>query len=258
MPTFRHGKFIRVFYGNGELGTSLKSLNMVAAVDTAETTAFGSTVKTYVIGIPGQTLSFQGMFSAAAATDIDPVLNAGLGQELPTPITIALDSGVTAGKQVKGGLSHDSNYSISGSVSDMVGVNVDFQLTDVAGSGLVLQTPDTPVALTGVAANGVGQDYTVYCTGGGGTTMVNGGVAIVHVLANTVNASTTLNLQSATTLGGTYSTFATFSAIGATTTTSASVAVTRGTTVNKFIRWQISATGTGNLTFLTYFIPSMV
>lgn len=253
MPTFRHGKVVKVFYGAYDLSTMLREASFNRTADTPETTAFGSVNKSYVVGIPGGVANCSGMFSAGAS-DIAPVLDAAFGQETPSPITIAYDSGVANGKRVYGGLSLLSTFNITGSISDMVGITADFQLTDVAAPGISLRDPGSALALTGVASAGTATDYDALDNAS--NQMPFGGLAILHVVANTVNAGTTMALQSATTSGGAYSDFATFASIPATTIQTQYVIVPRTTTVNQWLRYNITATGTGNLSFLTYFVPS--
>ena len=257
MPTFRHAKNTRVFFNGYDLSHMLRKVSVTSTTDTADTTAFRSTYKTSVLGLPSGTVNCEGMFSfdtTAAQADIDNVLHNLMAVETPSPITVGYDNGVTAGKVVRGGPCHESNVQLSGSVSDIVGITADFQVTEGLGDGIVLRDPDTPLALTGAASVGTGQDYTSLCNDlTPAAQMQNGGVAILQVINNTVDASTTLKLQHSTTLGGTYVDIATFTI--ATLEVGGWYVVVAPSNIDKFIRYNITATGTGNLSFITYFVP---
>ena len=69
MPTFRHGKST-VFKVDNNAGTltdisnTLTDVSFPQSVDTAETSAFGSSAKSYVVGLSDATLSVSGNFDA--------------------------------------------------------------------------------------------------------------------------------------------------------------------------------------------------
>lgn len=129
MPTFRHGKLTVFKVADNtatlrDISNVCRSVNFPRPVDTAETTAFGSTVKTYVIGIPGASFSVQGMFDLT----VDGYFNGILGQELAVAFEYGPE-GSTVTRRKYTGNCYLSNYSVSGSVSDMVQFNADFQIT---------------------------------------------------------------------------------------------------------------------------------
>jgi hypothetical protein len=235
----------------------LKSVTATSSSDTADTTAFMDAYKTSVLGLPSATLSAEGMFAfdtTANQAHIDNVLQNLMAQEAAEPVTYAVDGGVTAGKLVRGGPCYESSVQVSGSVSDLVGITAEFQVTDGFFNGLSLRDPDTPLALTGAASPGTGVDYTAFATDlTPAVQMQNGGIAVLHVMNNTVNASTTLKIQHSTLIGGTYIDIATFTIPA--TTVDGYFAVVAPTNIDKFIRYNITATGTGNLSFLAYFAP---
>jgi hypothetical protein len=66
MPTFVHGKGTGVLLDEFDLSTYFNSADMSRTTDTAETTAFGSTSKSYIVGLSDGTLSLSGMFSQDA------------------------------------------------------------------------------------------------------------------------------------------------------------------------------------------------
>lgn len=135
MPTFRHGKFtVFKITDSGstlrDISNVLKEVNFPRQADTAETTAFGSTVKTYVIGIPGATFNVSGMFDLT----VDGYLSGIYGQEASVPFEYGPE-GSTTGRRKYTGNCYLTNYQLTGSVSDMVGFTADFQIT-----GAITQT----------------------------------------------------------------------------------------------------------------------
>jgi len=75
MPTFKHGKNA-YFSLDGTAGTlvaisdTLNEVTMPREIETAETTAFGSSDKTYITGLGDATISLSGMFDATVDTQV--------------------------------------------------------------------------------------------------------------------------------------------------------------------------------------------
>ena len=75
MPTFNHGKNA-YFSLDGTAGTlvaisdTLNEVTMPREIETAETTAFGSSDKTYITGLGDATISLSGMFDATVDTQV--------------------------------------------------------------------------------------------------------------------------------------------------------------------------------------------
>lgn len=258
MPTPRHGKNTRVFYGAYDLSLFLKEVSFPRQVDTAETTAFTVAAKEYVIGNPSGNISATGMFSynnSAPNADIVNVLDAAFGQDAGSPVSVALDAGVTVGKMMHGGDALQSSYGITSSVQDVVGVAADFQLSGTAARGIALKDPDVVQACAGSNITGTGQDCSATLPGIA-TQFLLGGAAVLHVISNTVNAAVTIKLQSSATLGGAYVDLVSFTACGVASLLGEVKAIARGTVIDKFLRYYITTTGTGNIKFLTYFAPA--
>lgn len=126
---FRHGKFTHFSLQNAagtviDISTYLRDVSMPRQIDTAETTAFQSTVKTFVIGIPGATFSVSGMFDLA----LDTILNGIAGMEAARTWVYGPEGNLATRRRYQGS-AYLTNYSITGSVSDMVGFTADFQVT---------------------------------------------------------------------------------------------------------------------------------
>lgn len=143
MPAFAHGRNSTIFYRGYNVGQYLKEINWATEVDTPETTAFGSTTRSYVVGFPNITITGSGMYasavSATALPEIDNFMDAAMGNStsgwlLYGPIGGAV--GVPVGSPAKVGYADSTNYTVSGSVTDMVAVSADFQVNaDSIGNG---------------------------------------------------------------------------------------------------------------------------
>ena len=133
MPTFRHGRnaFFEVDDSGGtprDLTAMLRETALPRTVDTAETSAFGTFDKTFVVGMREGRLTIGGMFSAAAATDVDPVLAGILGQEASVTFTYGPE-GNTAGYTKYTGEAYLTSYEINAAIGDMVSLTGEFQIT---------------------------------------------------------------------------------------------------------------------------------
>jgi hypothetical protein len=133
MPTFRHGRnaFLQVDDSGGtlrNLSNQLREIAFPRSVDTAETSAFGTFDKTFVVGMREGRLTTSGMFSAAVATEVDPVLAGVLGQEAPLEFEYGPE-GNTAGYVKYTGNCYLVSYEISSPYNDMVSISAEFQIT---------------------------------------------------------------------------------------------------------------------------------
>lgn len=255
MPTFRHGKTTRVFYGGYDLSSMLRSAGMPRQADTAECTAFTSTNKSYVAGIIGANATFEGMFchNNTALDELGDVLETYvLDAETPIPVAIGYDSGVTAGKLIKAGLAHKQNVTISGSVSDIVGMNVDMQLTDTAGNGLVIVGPDTLYDFS-VTPDTVRDTNPMLPTGV--TTWAGGGLFALHVIdGDAIVNGTVLDVQDSADGSTGWVTLFSWTLTAA---LHQYYATMRTTTVRRYVRFHFATPGTSEGFMLGYFVPKM-
>ena len=145
MPTFRHGrntafKIQTLASVLTDISNVLRDVSFPISLDTPETTAFGSTVKSYVVGIKDARFSCSGMFDAT----VDALFESIYGVDGPTS---GADSGLTGfgfeygpegtttGRIKYSGRAHLVNYQTQGSVSDMVAISVDLQVTGAITRG---------------------------------------------------------------------------------------------------------------------------
>ena len=131
MPTFRHGKAtdFQIQDSAGTLraiGNVIKDISMPRQLDSPETTAFGNLAKTFVIGLPGATFSITGMFDLT----VDGYLNGILGFDTARNFVYGPE-GTTVTRRKFTGACFLTDYSLSGSVADVVGFTASFQISDV-------------------------------------------------------------------------------------------------------------------------------
>ena len=127
MPTFVHGKSTD-FELDDTSGTSrslantLTSVDFPETIDTAETTAFGATSHSYIVGLRSATISISGLWDAT----IDGYI---IGTEPASRSFIFGPAGSTGGNVKYTGECILTNYSISNPVGDVVTYSIDLQVT---------------------------------------------------------------------------------------------------------------------------------
>ena len=133
MPTFAHGKstdFALDDTGGSSrnLSNTLTDVSFPQTIDTAETTAFGSTNKSYIVGLKDTTISVSGLWDAT----IDGYLS---GTEPASRSFIYGPAGSTGGNVKYTGEAIMTNYSVSNPVGDVVTYSVDLQVTGAVTRG---------------------------------------------------------------------------------------------------------------------------
>jgi len=127
MPTFVHGKSTH-FELDDTGGTSrdisdtLTSVDFPETIDTAETTAFGATSKSYIVGLRDATISVSGIWDAT----VDGYI---IGTEPATRTFIFGPAGSTGGLVKYTGECILTNYAVSNPVGDVVTYSLDLQCT---------------------------------------------------------------------------------------------------------------------------------
>jgi hypothetical protein len=129
MPTFVHGKSA-VFKLDNAAGT-LTDISNVAeevslprSIETAETTTFGSSAKSYITGLTDSTVSVSGKFDAT----VDAHLSAILGQAATLSFEYG-PAGSTSGNIKYTGECIATSYEVSASVGDALTFSIELQVT---------------------------------------------------------------------------------------------------------------------------------
>ncbi|WP_395772548.1 phage tail tube protein [Arenimonas sp.] len=241
MP-FRHGKNTRVLIGSSDLSAYFRETSVSSSVETAETTTFGVSgdAKTYVTGLSDSTVSISGLFDDDTGA-ADDVISAALGSDTDVVFTIAQDGGLVVGRRCLLGQSIETKYDLSSPVADVVSTSLDLQSDGESVHGFVLAASDVISSTsTGTSVDGIASSS-------------NGGIATLHVTANTRNGNITVKVQHSAD-NTTFADLATFSVVSSTTKTSERLSVASGTTVNRYLRVSYTVAGsTGSATIAAAF-----
>jgi hypothetical protein len=135
MPTFRHGKnaSFKVDNSGGTLTNISDTLNSVTfprEIETLETTSFGSSTRSYVVGFSDATISIEGSFDAT----VDAHLAGILGQEASVSFEYGPE-GTTNGLVKYTGEALMTSYETSAGVGDIVTYSAEFQVTGAITRG---------------------------------------------------------------------------------------------------------------------------
>lgn len=243
MPTFRHGKNTRVFVDAFDLSNMLREYTFTGEADVAETSAFGTFDKTFVVGLIGSQANLSGMFSGGAG-ETDAVFNALVGDDNDHVNTILPEGIGAAGSGI--GLKaimipgRFNGRTINGSISDMVGAAATIQGSGVTRMGHTLHDYVTAETATG---NSTSIDN--------GAATAFGGAGHLHVPVNSRNGTGIFKVQHSTD-NAAWSDLITFTTVPSTTTASERVVVAG--TVNRYTRGQWTIAGAaGSITFAIAF-----
>ena len=108
MPTFIHGKNTGVYIDEFDLTSYFTDSSFTIDNDTAETTAYGDTNKSYLVGLRGGSLSLNGMWSQTTDGS-DEELQALLGSTTEPLITVREGSAAIGGRAVLA-QANETNY----------------------------------------------------------------------------------------------------------------------------------------------------
>jgi hypothetical protein len=134
MPTFVHGKSVD-FALDDTSGTSrnisdtLNSVDFPEVTETADTTAFGSSSRSFIVGLESATISISGLWDST----VDGYMKGGT--EPASRSFIYGPAGSTGGNVKYTGEAIMTNYSISSPVGDVVTYSADLQVTGAVTRG---------------------------------------------------------------------------------------------------------------------------
>lgn len=245
MANFYHGKNTVVLLDDDDISQWLNSGSYQMTMDTAETTAYGSSARSYIPSFPGGTISLGGMFDATAG-GIDEKLSALTTSQAAGGAPVACSmwpAGLSVG--IRGLLAsvYDTSYTPSSPVNDIVSFAADFTYASRMGGGYALAAKQVITTATTTTAPTAGVDFT--------STTSTGGVAVLQITANTWTGNTTVTIEDATATGGPYTavTGAAFTAVPASTTASQYISIPNTTSIRRWVRASIvTAAGSGSVT----------
>lgn len=127
MPTFAHGKSTDFAIddtggSSRNISDTLTDVSFPQTIDTAETTAFGSSNKSYIVGLKDTTISVSGIWDAT----VDGYIS---GTEPASRSFIYGPAGTTSGNVKYTGEAIMTNYAVSNPVGDVVTFTMDLQVT---------------------------------------------------------------------------------------------------------------------------------
>jgi hypothetical protein len=234
---FKHGKNTGVLVDSSNLSAFFNEASASQDVETAETTTFGSSAKTYIVGLKDGTMSISGMFDGDAGS-IDEKIESALGVDAPGFTTIAPE-GLSIGGTSYSCQSRKTSYEVSSPVGDVVSTSLSIQADGGIDRGVLLG------AATAVTSSGEGASQD------NAASSANGGAAYLHVTANTRDGASTFKVQHSSD-NTTWADLATFASVSSATVTSEKVAVTG--TVNRYLRASHAPGGsTGSVTYTMAF-----
>lgn len=135
MPTFRHGKnsVFKIDDSGGtlrDISNVLNSVSFPREVETLETTSFGSSSRSYVVGFSDATISIEGSYDAT----VDGYLAGVVGSE--TSLSFEYGPEGSTSTYVKyTGECFLTSYEVSGGVGDIVSFSAEFQVTGAVTKG---------------------------------------------------------------------------------------------------------------------------
>lgn len=135
MPTFRHGKSTAFKLDNAagtltDISNTLTDVGFPQTIETAETTSFGSSAKTYIVGLTDATISLSGNFDST----VDGHL-AGIAGQAATVSFEYYPEGTTTGYVKYSGEAILTSYEKSGAVGDVVQYSAELQVTGAVTRG---------------------------------------------------------------------------------------------------------------------------
>ena len=133
MPTFAHGKSTDFAIddtggSSRNISDTLTDVSFPQTIDTAEPTAFGSSNKSYIVGLKDTTISVSGIWDAT----VDGYIS---GTEPASRTFIYGPAGSGSGNVKYTGEAIMTNYSVSNPVGDVVTYSVDLQVTGAVTRG---------------------------------------------------------------------------------------------------------------------------
>lgn len=140
MPTFNHGKnaYIQLENSSGVLTDISGISNEVKysfSLETAETSTFGSSPKTYIMGQNDATISISGLFDQTTATTIEGAINAVITNAKSSLNFVFGPQGSTAGYKKFSGACIPTSYEIGAPVGDVVSLSIELQRTGATTIG---------------------------------------------------------------------------------------------------------------------------
>lgn len=220
---FKHGKNTTVFINAVDFSTYFNNIDATRTADVAESTTFGKNSKTYITGNKDGTMTISGFFDATADATLQPLLGGA-----DCVVAYGID-GLDATDGTTFGNGNIINYGVSSPVGDIVATSMDFQADSGLYNGTVLENATYTSTTSGTA-----RDNTVSTGNGGGAFLI---VSAASGTSPTLDVKITHSADDVT-----YADLVTFTQ--ATTTTAEVKTVAPDTTVNRYLKAELTVGGT--------------
>jgi predicted secreted protein len=137
---FVHGKnaYFQLDNSAGTLTTLSSIANEVTyslSLETSETSVFGSSAKTYIMGQNDATISLKGLFDQTTATTIEGAIDALVSNSLTSLKFVFGPQGSTTGQKKFSGTCIVTAYEIGSPVGDVVSLSLELQRTGATTIG---------------------------------------------------------------------------------------------------------------------------
>lgn len=221
-----HGKHARTYINGFDLSAYLNSFGVAQTADTAETSVFSSSDKTYVVGLRDATVSAEGFF-AGSTFESDYVFDRVLGS---TNIWSYYPAGPALSNAGYGIKSIENSYEIMSPIDGVVSVTVEGQA--ILGADRILSHHDL------IAESTTGSETSIDAT----AASTKGATGYLQITGITGGITATIRIQDSA-VGTTFADLISFTASTAIT---AERAISSSGTIKRFTRaaWTLSAAGT--------------
>lgn len=233
---FSHGSAGKVYVNGRDLSAYLHSATVAATADTAETTCFGASYKSYISGTKDGTISAEGYFESSTGS-VDPTLNTALGASTQSLWTVYPQGESAIGSASFHAQAVETSYSASMPVDGVVSVSAEAQSSSSIEAGVCLHV---------LGAESTGTTNSASYDGSASSTA--GASAILHCTAITASSAVVKIQDSAD--NSSFADIITFTSI---TTAGSSERVAITGTVRRYVRATVTVTGAGSFTYTVSF-----
>ncbi len=238
---FIHGKSAAIVLDAFDLSAYFNDVSWSQEISADETTPFGSSDKTFIVGIGEGKVSAGGVLDNTAISGAEVRLTTTL-KAVTNPLLLTLPAGNTIGYRAFMGAGVETTFEVSEKVTDVVETKAEFQVTDGVDRGIILAAAKS--VATATTTNEASQDNAA--------STANGGVAQLHVTANATSGTTIVKVQHSAN-NSTWADLVTFSTVATTVKSSERVEVAAATTVNRYLRATSTTSGTGAVVYTVAF-----
>lgn len=140
MPTFIHGKNAAFKLDNStgtltDISNVVNDVGLSRDIETGETTSFGNSSKTYIVGLSDATISVSGSYDATVDAHLEGTIAALLGGTLASASFEVGPQGTAATSIKYSGEALITSYEVSPAVGDVVTFSLDLQVTGAVTRG---------------------------------------------------------------------------------------------------------------------------